>query len=146
MKKILTFVVMAIFAIQYVSAEDVVTKDVMQLPLAARNFIKQHFTNPEISYIKIDNEFLKGKQYEAVLTNGTEIDFNSKGEWTEVDTKKASVPASIVPAYVKEYVAAHFNTNFITQIKRERRGIEIELNNDLNLKFNTNGKMIEMDD
>lgn len=146
MKKILSIIVMAVIAIQFASAGDVVTKDEKQLPLAARNFIKQHFTNPHISYIKIDNELLKGKEYEVVLTNGTEIDFNNKGEWIEVDCKKEVIPPSLVPAYIKEYVSTNFKTNFITQIKREHGGMEVELNNDLSLKFNKKGKLIEIDD
>lgn len=146
MKRILSIVVMALLAIQFVSAHDVVTKDEMQLPLAARNFIKQHFTKPQISYIKIDREFLQGKKYEAVLTNGVEIDFNSKGEWIEVDCKREAVPASIVPAYIKEYVNVNFSGNIITQIERDRYGTEVELNNDLSLKFDKSGKLRELDD
>jgi len=146
MKKILSIVVMALLAIQFVSAGDVVTKDEMQLPLAARNFINQHFTNPKISYIKIESELLKGKKYEAVLTSGVEIDFNSKGEWTDVDCKRGTVPASIIPEYIKEYVKTNFADNTITQIERDHRGIEVELNNDLSLKFDKKGKLRELDD
>lgn len=146
MKKILSMMVMAFLAIQFAVAGEVVTKDEMQLPLAARNFISQHFTKPQVSYIKIDSEFLKGKKYEAVLTNGVEIDFDSKGEWTEVDCKKGTVPASIVPGYIKEYVAANFAGNTIQQIERNRHGVEVELNNDLSLKFDKNGNFRRLDD
>jgi len=146
MKKFLSVVVMALLAIQFVAAREVVTKDEMQLPLTARNFINQHFTQPQISYIKIESELLKGKKYEVVLTNGTELDFDSKGEWTEIDCKRSAVPASIIPQYVKEYVNANFKENIITQMDRDRRGIEVELNNDLSLKFDKNGKLYKLDD
>ena len=39
MKKILSLLVMAIVAIQFSFAGDVITKDMNQLPLPARNFI-----------------------------------------------------------------------------------------------------------
>lgn len=146
MKKILSLVVMALIAIQFTSAKDVVTKDEMQLPLAARNFINQHFTKPQISYIKIESELFKGKKYEAVLTSGVEIEFDSKGEWTDVDCKRGAVPTSIVPEYIKEYVKANFNGQTITQIERDRYGIEVELANDLNLKFDKKGQLRELDD
>lgn len=146
MKKFLSFVMMAFLAIQFMSAGDVVTKDEMQLPLTARNFINQHFTKPQISYIKIDSEFLKGKKYEAVLTSGIEIDFDSKGEWTEVDCKKNAVPTSIVPTYIAAYVNTNFSGQIITQIERDHRGIEVELNNDLSLKFDKKGNLRELDD
>ncbi|NDV83966.1 PepSY-like domain-containing protein [Bacteroides sp. 51] len=146
MKKILSLVVMALIAIQFTSAKDVVTKDEMQLPLAARNFINQHFTKPQISYIKIESELLKGKKYEAVLTSGVEIEFDSKGEWTDVDCKRGTVPASIIPEYVKEYVKTNFSGQTITQIERDRHGIEVELNNDLSIKFDKKGQLRELDD
>jgi hypothetical protein len=146
MKKILSIVVMALLAMQFVAAHEVVTKDETQLPLTARNFIRQHFTKPQISYIKIESELLKGKTYEVVLTGGTEIDFDGKGEWFEIDCKRSPVPASVIPQYVKDYVSENFKDNIITQIDRNRRGIEVELNNDLSLKFDKNGKLYMLDD
>ena len=125
MKKILSLVIMALIAMQLTSANDVVTKDEMQLPLAARNFINQHFTKPQISYIKIESELFKGKKYEAVLTSGVEIEFDGKGHWTDVDCKRGAIPASIVPEYIKEYVKTNFNGQTITQIERDRHGIEV---------------------
>ena len=46
MKKILSILVMAIVAVQFAFAGDVITKDMNQLPLPARNFINRHFTKP----------------------------------------------------------------------------------------------------
>ena len=46
----------------------VITKDINQLPLAARNFINQHFTSPQVSHIKIDSEIMS-KKYEVQLTD-----------------------------------------------------------------------------
>jgi len=146
MKKIVSLVVLALMAIQFTSAKDVVTKDEMQLPLAAREFINQHFTKPQISYIKIESELLKGKKYEVVLTSGIELEFDAKGEWTDVDCKRGIVPASIVPEYIKTYVKTNFSGQTIKQIERDRYGIEVELNNDLSLKFDRRGQLRELDD
>lgn len=81
MKKILSILVLAIVAVQFAFAGDVITKDAKELPLNARNFINQYFSKPQISYIKIDSEFLS-KKYEVTLTDRTEIDFDKKGNWT----------------------------------------------------------------
>ena len=59
MKKILSLLVLAIVAVQFSWAADVITKDMNQLPLPARNFINRHFTKPEVSHIKIDKEMLE---------------------------------------------------------------------------------------
>lgn len=146
MKKVLSVLVMVLFAMQFVSAKDVVTTDEKSLPKDSQTFIQQYFSNSAISYIKIDNEFLKGKKYEVVLTNGTEIDFDSKGNWIEVDAKKAEVPAELIPTYVKNYLSTNFKKEYITQIEKDRRGIEVELNNDLSLRFDKNGNLVELDD
>lgn len=145
MKKILSFLILAVTAIQFAFAGDVVTKDEMKLPLQARNFIKEHFVGSQISYIKIETEFMK-KKYDVLLTSGTEIDFDNKGNWTDVDCKKAAVPEAIVPAAIREYVKAHFKNEFITQIERKGYGYEIELNNDLNVLFDKKGNFRKLDD
>ena len=141
MKKILSILVLAIAAVQFAFAGDIITKDAMKLPLPARNFINRHFSNPQISHIKIENEILQTKKYDVLLTNATEIDVDNRGNWIEVDCKKAAVPATIVPDFVKEYMKANgYHSEFVTQIERDRKGYEVELNTDLSLKFTKDGK------
>ena len=59
MKKILSLLVLAIVAVQFSFATDVITKDMNQLPLPARNFINRHFTKPEVAQIKIDKDLME---------------------------------------------------------------------------------------
>ncbi len=145
MKKILSIVVLALIATQFAFADDIITKDTKQLPLTARNFINQYFTQPQISYIKIDQEFLS-KKYEVILTDRTEIDFDGKGNWTEVDCKNKAVPAVLIPAYITDYVNTTFPQQIITQIERKGSWIEVELSNDFSLVFNKKGELVRMDD
>ena len=51
MKKVLSILVLALVAVQFAFAGDVITRDAKQLPLTARNFINQYFTKPQISHI-----------------------------------------------------------------------------------------------
>ena len=88
MKKILSLLVLAIVAVQFSFAKDVITKDMNQLPLPARNFINGNFAKPQIAHIKIDKDMMESTRYEVVLMDGTEIDFDSKGNWEEVVQKK----------------------------------------------------------
>lgn len=145
MKKFLSFLLLAIVSIQMTLAGDVITQDVNQLPLNARNFINQHFSSPSISHIKIEDEFLKSKKYEVLLTNLTEIDFDNKGNWVEVDCKKGQIPASLIPSTIKEYVNKNFPNTIINKIERKGKGLEIELNNDYSLKFDKKGQFVSMD-
>ncbi|WP_300811841.1 PepSY-like domain-containing protein [uncultured Bacteroides sp.] len=145
MKKVLSLLVMALVAVQFAFADDVITQDVNQLPLTARNFINQYFTKPQVAHIKIETDILKNKKYEVLLTNRTEIEFNSEGNWTEVDCKKNAVPAALIPVSVKEYVRQNFPRESITKIER-KGGVEVELTNDYTLKFNKKGQFVGMDD
>lgn len=47
MKKILSLLVLAIVAVQFSWAADVITKDMNQLPLPARNFLTVILLNPK---------------------------------------------------------------------------------------------------
>lgn len=140
-KKLLFILLLAVASVQIAFAGDIITKDTMKLPLQARNFINQHFSNPQISYIKIENEILQAKKYDVLLTSSTEIEFDNRGNWIEVDCKKTAVPATILPNFVKEYMKTNgFHSEFVTQIERNHKGYEVELNTDLSLKFTKNGK------
>lgn len=145
MKKYLAFLFMAFLTIQATFAGDVITQDAKQLPLVARNFINRHFTRPQISYIKIDSEFLS-KKYEVVLSDRTKIEFNGDGEWEEVDGKRNNIPATIIPAHIKQYVEANYPGVSFTKIERDRGEVEVELTNHLSLTFNKKGQLIDIDD
>lgn len=53
MKKFLSLLVLALVAVQFSFAKDVITKDMNQLPLPARNFINSNFTKPQVAHIKL---------------------------------------------------------------------------------------------
>ena len=136
---------MAFLTLQTTFAGDIITQDAKQLPLVARNFINRHFTRPQISYIKIDSEFLS-KKYEVVLSDRTKIEFDGDGEWEEVDGKRNNIPATIIPAHIKQYVEANYPGVSFTKIERDRGEVEVELTNHLSLTFNKKGQLIDIDD
>ena len=147
MRKFLSVLAIAMVAVQFVFATDVITKDINQLPLEARNFIGQYFGKSKVDHIKIESEFLESKRYEVQLKNGTEIDFDKKGEWLEIDAKKRQVPAELVPAFVTDYLKANqFTTEHVTQIERDRKGCEVKLNTGVSFEFDENGKFRKADD
>ena len=101
---------------------------VEQLPASAKTFVTNNFQGKKILYAEKD-----WNSYECRLDDGTKIDFTSKGEWKQVDCHGMSaVPAVLVPEAIKQYVETNFS--------------DIELSNDLELKFNRQGALIGMDD
>lgn len=112
-----------------------------QLPAAAQTFINQTFPGASIMYAEIDD----GK-YEVHLNDGTEINFDRKGNWDKVDCKLKAVPTHLIPATIASNVETQFSGTVITKIDKERYGYEIELSNGLDLKFNRQGMLSEIDD
>lgn len=118
---------------------------VEQLPAAAKAFIQKNFPGRTISYAKIDRDGLK-TIYEARLDDGTEVDFDKKGNWDKVDCEKKAVPASLIPAGIANYVKANFPGTFVETIDKERNGYEVELSNKLDLRFDKKGNFKRIDD
>lgn len=126
------------------SCKDVIiTAD--KLPASAKTFIKEYFPESVVSYVKKDKELMK-TTYEVVFQNGTEVEFDAKGQWDNVDCKNTAVPAKLIPATIAEYVKTSFPGQLIVKIDKESFGYEIELSSDLELKFNKEGKLIAVDD
>ena len=115
-----------------------------QLPASAQTFVKKNFPNNTITYAEKDG-FIN-PTYEVLLSNGTKVEFDKKGTWDKVDTHQGSVPAHLIPTAIANYVKTNYAGAKIVKIDKEPYGYEIELSNDLDLKFNKAGALIAMDD
>ncbi|MBR6283368.1 MAG: PepSY-like domain-containing protein [Muribaculaceae bacterium] len=115
------------------------------LPAPITAFINQHFLGQTIIYADKDLE-LTGFSYDVMLANGTQLDFGTDHEWDKIDCKMTAVPASVVPPTIATYVQTTFPGNMIVKIDKERYGYDVELANDMELKFNHQGAVIGMDD
>lgn len=114
---------------------------VEQLPEVAKTFVQTNFKGQKIMYAEKD-----WNSYECRLADGTKIEFTKKGAWKKIDRKSIAVPEGIVPETIQEYVKANFEGCVVTKIEKERYGYDIELSNDIDLKFNFQGVLIGMDD
>jgi len=115
-----------------------------KLPEKAQQFIKQHFGDKIVSSVRQDTDWLGG-DYDVRFIDGTEISFRSNGEWDDVECKGSQVPAAIVPAKIADYVTEKYPDMRIVEIDRDLRGYEIELSNDLKLKFDRKGEFTGVD-
>lgn len=116
-----------------------------QLPAKSQEFIKTYFKDYKVSYILTDKEFAD-VDYKVRFENGTEIEFNAKGEWTDVSGKQNCIPTEFIMAEITDYVKAYHNDMCITDVEREFNRITVELNNNLELEFNSKGKLVSYDD
>ena len=100
-----------------------------KLPNAAKSFIEQYFADQTI--VAAEKEMDDGQiVYEVTLSDGTELDFDENGEWTDVDCQNRQVPDGIVPEKIRSYVATNYPDNFIVEIEHKYNRYRIELNND----------------
>ena len=118
---------------------------VAELPAVSQQFIKAHFAGVEVSYAKVDEEMFD-KDYKVVFVNGSKVEFAKDGQWKEVDCKYGEVPAAVVPQQIRDYVAKNFAGRKIVSIDRDKRDWEVKLDNGLDLKFDLQFRLIEIDD
>ena len=107
-------------------------------------FVAKYFPQATVlSVIRDDHE------WEVMLSDYTKIDFTLNYEWKKVDCEHSTtytvVPAELVPAQISTYVSTSFPNQSIVKIDKDRRDWEIELGNDLELKFDKKFNLIEMD-
>lgn len=146
MKKILLILV-AVFSVGIFAAvadnDKLINKS--QLPKPAQEFIDAHFAGVDLLYAKEDCNILLNS-YEVRLANGVKVEFSSKGNWEEVDGGQSAVPAVIVPQPIKNYVEKNHPGERILVIEKNRNDYEIKLSNRLELKFDKNFNIYDIDD
>lgn len=115
------------------------------LPDNSKEFIQKYFSEKDISFIKVETEILS-KSYEVYFVNGSKVEFDRKGEWETIDCINKRIPDGIVPGKIAEHIAKNHFQSSIVKIERDRRDYEIELDNDLEIKFDLKFNVIKYDD
>lgn len=116
-----------------------------ELPAASQQFISTCFKEVEVSYAKVDEEWFD-KEYKVVFVDGSKVEFVRSGAWKEVDCKYGEVPAGVVPAPIRDCVATRFSDRRIVSIERDRRSYDVKLDNGLELEFDANFRLVDIDD
>lgn len=145
MKKFL-FVLSAFIVALTVSAKDTVSHDPAVLPEAARTIIKNNY-KADISFIKIDKDWGRISEYEVILTDGSEVKFDSKGNWKEVESRRnTSVPSFFVLKTIRDFVSKNHPGQKIVGIDKDRKGYDVTLSNGIDIEFDTKGNFKHYDD
>lgn len=124
--------------------ESIISKN--ELPKVAQKFISDNFSKSTLEYVKIDKETFS-TDYQLKFSDGFEVEFDSKGEWTEVDGNKMPIPTEFIQKNILHYVKEKFPNTQIVKIEKGRFGKqEVKLSNGLELEFNSNGEFKRIDD
>ncbi len=143
-KMLLSALAVAALAITPAMAEDVAIK-ADRLPDAAQKFLKTHFAQNSVVVATHDKD-ITDNDYTVMLDNGIKIEFDATGKWESVKSRSGKMPAGVVPVKIQGYITEHYPTSGVEKIERKRYGYEVELTNDLDLRFDLNGKFVGLDD
>ncbi|KGN98599.1 hypothetical protein HR11_08685 [Porphyromonas macacae] len=145
MKRIIIFLISVFFASAALYATNDKVVSLSELPVKAQTMIKKHFPNQTVSFVKMDRDWLS-KSYEVVFSNGDKIEFDKSGDWMDIDCEYTAVPTELIPARIMAQVSANYSGQKVTKIEKKRRGrYEVELSNQIELTFDKNFKLIELD-
>ena len=113
------------------------------VPSEIASFVSLHFPQNGIVMAVKETE---GKivSYDVVLDGNFQLDFDESFNITEIDGV-ATLPASVIPSAIADYVAENYATNFITDWELELNHQQVELNSVLELEFNMDGSFIRID-
>ena len=118
--------------------------EVSQLPTAAQQTLKTYFADRKVALAKVESD-LFDKNYDVIFTNGDKMEFNSKGEWTEVQCKQSQVPAALVPSQISSYVKSNYPGQKIIEIEKESKEYEVKLGNGIELTFDKKFRLTDID-
>ncbi len=146
MKKLIAILSIIILSVGQMSARDKVYRNADPLPPAAKTMLKTFFPKLNINRVKVDKKVLGKAEYEVILNDGTEIEFNNDGDWTEVDCGHRAIPQNIIMKSIRDYVSKNYKGKSIVKIDKGTRDYEIELSNGIELKFDRAGNFQRIDD
>ena len=70
------------------------------LPAKAQTLLSQHFNGQKVMLATIESGVVS-RSYDVVLQNGTKLEFDKKGNLTEIDCKQGIVPVQLIPQAIK---------------------------------------------
>ena len=114
------------------------------LPAKAQTLLSQHFNGQKVMLATIESGVVS-KSYDVVLQNGTKLEFDKKGNLTEVDCKQSIVPDQLIPQAIRNYLKENYPAQAVKKIEMNKNEYEVELANGLDLTFNKHFQVIDID-
>ena len=114
------------------------------LPVKAQTLLSNHFNNQKVMLATIESGVVS-RSYDVVLQNGTKLEFDKKGNLTEIDCKQGIVPVQLIPQAIKNYLKDNYAGQSVKKIEMNKNEYEVELTNGLDLTFNKHFQLIDID-
>ncbi len=117
---------------------------VTELPVKAQTVLSQHFNNQKVTFASIESGIID-KNYDVVLQNGTKLEFDKKGNVTEIDCKQGAVPEKLIPQAINTYLQENYSGQAVRKIEFNKNEYELELSNGIDITFNKHFQVIDID-
>ena len=114
------------------------------LPAKAQTLLSQYFNGQKVMLATIESGVVS-RSYDVVLQNGTKLEFDKKGNLTEIDCNQATVPDQLIPQAIKNYLMENYAGQSVKKIEMNKNEYEVELANGLDLTFNKHFQLIDID-
>ena len=114
------------------------------LPAKAQTLLSQHFNGQKVMLATIESGVVS-RSYDVVLQNGTKLEFDKRGNLTEIDCNQATVPDQLIPQAIKNYLMENYAGQSVKKIEMNKNEYEVELANGLDLTFNKHFQLIDID-
>ncbi|MDE5706748.1 MAG: PepSY-like domain-containing protein [Alistipes sp.] len=114
-----------------------------ELPNAAQQFVSTHFGGRQVAYTTVDTE--RPKTYEVAFRSGEKIEFDRRGEWKEIKSLRGTLPPHVIPEAILRQIVRNYPGTRITSIERDRHEYEVGLTNGMELTFDKEFRLIDMD-
>lgn len=118
--------------------------NVNELPAKAQTLLSKHFKGQKVMLATIESGVVS-RSYDVVLRNGTKLEFDKKGNLTEIDCKQGIVPSQLIPQPIKNYLKENYRGEAVRKIKLNKKEYEVELANGIDLTFNKHFQLIDID-
>ena len=115
-----------------------------KLPSPAKVYIQTNFPGEKTSFVAKDDD-LAFAEYTVIMMNGTKLEFSHSGALSKISSSDG-IPAELIPESIREYVQKHYPGAGFVEFDIDRRTYEVKLTNRMELKFNKNFHIIEVDD
>ena len=118
--------------------------NVNELPAKAQTLLSKHFKGQKVMLATIESGVVS-RSYDVVLRNGTKLEFDKKGNLTEIDCKQGIVPSQLIPQPIKNYLKVNYRGETVRKIEWNKKEYEVELTNGIDLTFNKHFQLIDID-
>lgn len=115
-----------------------------KLPEKSQKIVKQAYPDVKVKKVEIERR-ASLIQYEVKMTGGTKLQFSKDGSLTECECTKEAVPAILIPAKIKEFMAKEFPDREILRFEHDSKLYELLLDNGDELSFNSSFRLIDID-